>query len=70
MRELTRRQSNESKKAEIVNYYYQWQVLPHWKKKGERSFTLSVKTPNGIEDKTTLKSTTGMACLRGLVSEK
>jgi hypothetical protein len=25
--ELIRRQSNQSKKAEIVNYYYQWQIL-------------------------------------------
>jgi hypothetical protein len=27
MRGPTRRQSNQSKKAEIVNYYYQWQIL-------------------------------------------
>jgi hypothetical protein len=34
MRKLIRRQSDQSKKAEIVNYYYQWQNLKdQWKKK-------------------------------------
>jgi hypothetical protein len=37
MRELTRRQSKQSKKAETVHYYYQWQILkPSGKKKGEQ----------------------------------
>jgi hypothetical protein len=36
MRELGRWQSNQSKKAEIVNYYYQWQISEHsGKKKGK-----------------------------------
>jgi hypothetical protein len=46
MRELTWRQSSQSKKAEIVNYYYQWQILkPRGKRKAKRIFTVSVKTP-------------------------
>jgi hypothetical protein len=52
--------------ADTVNYYYQWQTLkPIGKRKAKRSFTVSVKTPNGTEDKTTLKGSTGMARLRG-----
>jgi hypothetical protein len=48
MRELTRRQSNQSKMAEIVNYYYHWQILkPNGKRKTKRSFIISVKTPKG-----------------------
>jgi hypothetical protein len=36
MRELTQRQSNQSKKAEIVNYYYQWEILkPNAKRKAK-----------------------------------
>jgi hypothetical protein len=27
MRKLTQQQSNQSKKAKIVRYYYQWQIL-------------------------------------------
>jgi hypothetical protein len=66
MRELTRRQTNQSKKAEIVNYYYQWQILKHsGKRKANRSFTVSVKTPKGTEEKVTLKGTTGVAPFRG-----
>jgi hypothetical protein len=43
MRKLTRRQSNQSKKSEIVNYYYQWQILkPSGKRKVKRIFTVSV----------------------------
>jgi hypothetical protein len=38
------------------------------KRKAKRSFTVSVKTPNGTEDKTTLKGTTGTARLRGSAS--
>jgi hypothetical protein len=69
MRRLTPRQSNRPKKAEIFNYYNQWQILkPSGKRKAKRSFTLSVKTPNGTEDKTTLKGTRGMARLRGSAS--
>jgi hypothetical protein len=46
-------------KAEIVNYYYQWQILnPIGKRKAKRSFTVSVKTPNGTENKATLRDTT------------
>jgi hypothetical protein len=56
MRELTRRQSNQSKKTEIVNYYYQWQILkPLRKRKAERSLTISVKSPKGAEEKATLR---------------
>jgi hypothetical protein len=66
MRWQTRRQSNKSKKADTVYYYYQWQILePIGKRKAMRSFTVSVKTPNTTEDKTTLKGTTGMADLHG-----
>jgi hypothetical protein len=35
MRGLIRRQSNRSKKTEIVNYYYQWQILKPSGKKGK-----------------------------------
>jgi hypothetical protein len=69
MRGPTRRQSSQSKKAEIISYYYQWQILKaSGKRKAKRSFTVSVKTPNGTEDKTTLKGSTGMARLRGSAS--
>jgi hypothetical protein len=61
----TRRKSNESKKAETVNYYYQWQNLrPIGKRKAKGSFTVSVKTPYVTDDKTNLKGATGMASLR------
>jgi hypothetical protein len=41
-------------KTEIVNYYYQRQNLkPSGKSKAKRSFTVSVKTPNGTEEKAT-----------------
>jgi hypothetical protein len=53
-------------KAEIVSYYYQWQILkPNGKRKAKRSFTVSVKTPKGTEEKATLKGTTGAAPLQG-----
>jgi hypothetical protein len=55
MRELTRRQSNRSKKAEIVNCYYQWQILkPSGQRKAKRNVTVSVKTPKRTEEKATL----------------
>jgi hypothetical protein len=34
--ELTRRRSNQSKKPEIVNYYYQWQILKPCGKRKEK----------------------------------
>jgi DnaJ-class molecular chaperone len=37
------------------------------KKEAEKNFTVSVKTPNGTEEKATLKGTAGMARLRGSV---
>jgi hypothetical protein len=40
-------------------------LKPSGKRKAQRSFTVSVKTPNGIEEKATLKGTTGMARLCG-----
>jgi CxxC motif-containing protein len=59
-------QSNRSKKTEVVKNYYQWQILePSGKRKAKRSFTISVKTPKGIEEKATFKCTTEMARLRG-----
>jgi hypothetical protein len=36
MRELTRRQSNQSKKAEIVKSYYRWQILKPSGKRGRQ----------------------------------
>jgi hypothetical protein len=65
--EVNESADSEAKKAETVNYYYQWQILkPIGKRKAKRSFTGSVKTPTRTEYKTTLKGTTGMACLRDL----
>jgi hypothetical protein len=65
MRELSRWQSNQSKKIEIDNYYYQWQILKSsGKRKAKRNFTVFVKTPKGTEEKATLKGTTGIARLR------
>jgi hypothetical protein len=63
------RQSNQSRKAEIVNYYYyQLQILkPIGKRKAKRSFTISVKISNGTENKANVKDTTGMARLHGSV---
>jgi hypothetical protein len=40
-------------------------VKAQWKKRGKRSFTVSVNTPKGTEEKATLKGTTGMAHFRG-----
>jgi hypothetical protein len=66
MRGPTRRQSNQSKKVETINYYYQWQIAkPSGKIKAKMNLTLSVKTPNGTEEKDTLKDATGVAGLRG-----
>jgi hypothetical protein len=51
MKELTRSQSNLSKRTEIVNYYYQWQILkPSGIRKTKRSFIISVKTSKGTEE--------------------
>jgi hypothetical protein len=62
MTELIRKQSNQSKTAEIVNCYHQWQILnPSGKRKARRSFTISDKTSNGTEEEATLEGTTGMA---------
>jgi hypothetical protein len=43
-------------------------LLRTWQERAKRSFTVSVKTPNGTEDKTTLKGTTRMARVRGSAS--
>jgi hypothetical protein len=48
-------ESNQSKKAEIVNYNYRWQ----------RGTSRFVKTPKGTEEKATFKGAAGMACFRG-----
>jgi hypothetical protein len=66
MRELTRRRSNQSKKAETDNCYYQWQILkPSGKRKAKRRLTISVKAPKESQEKAALKGTTGMALLHG-----
>jgi hypothetical protein len=60
MRGRTRRQSKQSKKVEIVDYYYQWQISkPNGKREAEKNFTVYVKTANGTGEKATLKGTTG-----------
>jgi hypothetical protein len=41
-----------------------------WKKKGKENFTVFVKTPNGTEEKDTLKDTAGKARLRGSARSK
>jgi hypothetical protein len=40
-------------------------LKPSGKRKAKSSFTVSVKTPKGTEEKATLKGTSGMARLRG-----
>jgi hypothetical protein len=65
MKGPTRRQSEESKKVETVNYYYQWQILKPSGKRTTKKNTVFVKTPKGTEEKDTLKDTTGMGQLRG-----
>jgi hypothetical protein len=65
MRGPTRRQSNQSKKVEIVNYYYQWQIVEASGKRQRRTSQFLSKTPNGTEEKATLKGTIGMARFRG-----
>jgi hypothetical protein len=43
----TRRQSNQSKKVEIVNYYYQWKIVkPTGKRKAKKNFTVCDKIPD------------------------
>jgi hypothetical protein len=49
------------KKAEIVNYYQGQTLKPSRKRKAKRSFTLSIITPKGTEEKAPLKGTTGFA---------
>jgi hypothetical protein len=39
--------------------------MPSGKRKATGIFTVSVKEPNGIEDKATFKGTTGMTRLHG-----
>jgi hypothetical protein len=42
--------------VEIINYYYQWQILkPSGKRRAKRRFTVCVKTPKGTEEAATLK---------------
>lgn len=56
MRQLAQRQSNQSKNAEIVKYYYQWQILkPSGNRKVKRSFTVFVITLKETEEKATLE---------------
>jgi hypothetical protein len=51
VRELTKRHSNLSK---TVEYYYRWHILkPNGKRKAKSSFTVTVKTPKGAEEKAT-----------------
>jgi hypothetical protein len=40
------------------------------KKKAKKNLTVLVKTPNGTEEKASLKGTTGMARVHGSVREK
>jgi hypothetical protein len=57
--------------AQVVNYYYKQQILKSSRKReAKRSFTVSVKTPKGTEEKPILKSTAGMACLGGSARSK
>jgi hypothetical protein len=66
MRGPIRRQSKQSKKVEIANYYYQWQILkPSGKRKAKKNFTVFVKIPNGTGESDILKNTIGMAQLCG-----
>jgi hypothetical protein len=56
MRVLTRRQSNQSKKVEVVRYCYQWQILKLiGKRKVKKDLTVPIKTPNKTEEETTLE---------------
>jgi hypothetical protein len=56
---------------EIVSYYYQWQILkPSGQRNAKKNLKIFVETPNGTEEKDTLKGTTGMACLRGSARSK
>jgi hypothetical protein len=71
MRGPTRRQSKQSKKVEIANYCYQWQILnPSGRRKTKKNYTVSVKAPNGTGENDTLKDTVGMARLRGSARSK
>jgi hypothetical protein len=71
MRGPTRRQSKQSKKVQIANYYPQWQALkPSGKIKSKKNFTVFVKTPNRTGENDTLKDTIRMARLHGSASSK
>jgi hypothetical protein len=70
MRGLTRRQSKQSKKAEIASYCYQWRILKPKGRKAKKNFTVFVKTPNGAGENHNLKDTIGMARLRGSAGSK
>jgi hypothetical protein len=47
MTELTWRQRNQSKKAEIVNYYYQWQILKPSGKREAKGISQFLHTERG-----------------------
>jgi hypothetical protein len=55
----------------MVTCCHQWQTLePSGKRKLKRGVTLSVKTPKGTEEKSTLKGTAGMTRFRDSVRQK
>jgi hypothetical protein len=56
MRELTRRQSNQSKKVVIVNSYYQWQILKAQWKKGRKRGASQFPSKLREEQRRTLSS--------------
>jgi hypothetical protein len=59
----------DAQRRQIGKYYYWWQILKsNGKWKAKRSFTVSVKTPKGTDEKATLKGTTEMASLRDSTS--
>jgi hypothetical protein len=71
MKGPTRRQSKQSKKVEISNYYYQWQILKlSGKRKAKKNLTVFVKTPNWTAENDTSNDTIGMARLRGSARSK
>jgi hypothetical protein len=70
MRGPTRRQSNQSEKAEIANYCYKWQILKPSGKRKVKNELHNFLTSKGVEEKATLKGTTEMARLRGSARSK
>jgi hypothetical protein len=71
IRGLAWRQSKHSKKVEIVNYSYQWQLLkPSGKRKAKKNFTVFIKTPDGTGENDTLEDIIEMAWLRGSARSK